>query len=102
MMIELKDGTHVIAPCPTGWGIPVSDTVEAAREIVDCGLWYLAKYENGEYKDSDLIVAWDIFTKETPGRCERFEINGKSVFDIPEMLRTGEHILRKQGRIKWV
>lgn len=41
-MIELKDGTHVIAPCPTGCGIPVSDTVEAAREIVDCGLWYLA------------------------------------------------------------
>ena len=49
-MIELKDGTHVIAPCPTGWGIPVSDTVEATREIVDCGLWYLAEYENGEYK----------------------------------------------------
>ncbi len=40
---------HVIAPCPTGWGIPVSDTVEAAREIVDCGLWYLAEYENGEF-----------------------------------------------------
>ena len=41
---------HVIAPCPTGWGIPVSDTVDAAREIVDCGLWYLAEYENHEFK----------------------------------------------------
>ncbi|MBQ5330202.1 MAG: pyruvate synthase subunit beta [Oscillospiraceae bacterium] len=41
---------HVIAPCPTGWGIPVDATVEAAREIVDCGLWYLAEYENGEFK----------------------------------------------------
>lgn len=41
---------HVIAPCPTGWGIPVSDTIDAAREIVDCGLWYLAEYENGEFK----------------------------------------------------
>lgn len=40
---------HVIAPCPTGWGIPVSNTVEAAREIADCGLWYLAEYENGEF-----------------------------------------------------
>lgn len=40
---------HVIAPCPTGWGIPVSDTVDAAREIEDCGLWYLAEYENGEF-----------------------------------------------------
>ncbi len=41
---------HVIAPCPTGWGIPVSDTVEIAKEIVDCGLWYLAEYENGAYR----------------------------------------------------
>lgn len=41
---------HVIAPCPTGWGIPVSDTIDAAREIVDCGLWYLAEYENHTFK----------------------------------------------------
>lgn len=41
---------HVIAPCPTGWGIPVSDTIDIAREIVDCGLWYLAEYENGKFK----------------------------------------------------
>lgn len=40
---------HVIAPCPTGWGVSVSDTVDIAREIVDCGLWYLAEYENGEF-----------------------------------------------------
>ena len=40
---------HVIAPCPTGWGVPVSDTVEIAREIVDCGLWYLAEYENHRF-----------------------------------------------------
>ena len=43
---------HVIAPCPTGWGIPVSDTIDAAREIVDCGLWYLAEYENHAFKIS--------------------------------------------------
>ena len=40
----------MIAPCPTGWGVPVSDTIEIAREIVDCGLWYLAEYENGKFK----------------------------------------------------
>lgn len=40
---------HVIAPCPTGWGVPVSDTVDIAREIVDCGLWYLAEYYNSEF-----------------------------------------------------
>ena len=41
---------HVIAPCPTGWGVDVSETVNVSREIVDCGLWYLAEYENGEFK----------------------------------------------------
>ena len=41
---------HVIAPCPTGWGCGVDETIDVAREIVDCGLWYLAEYENGRYK----------------------------------------------------
>lgn len=36
---------HVIAPCPTGWGCKVDDTVDIAKEIVDCGLWYLAEFE---------------------------------------------------------
>ena len=40
---------HIIAPCPTGWGIATEDTVEIAKEVVDCGLWYLAEYENGEF-----------------------------------------------------
>ena len=41
---------HIIAPCPTGWGIKTEDCVEIAKEVVDCGLWYLAEFENGEYK----------------------------------------------------
>ena len=40
---------HVAAPCPTGWGIESSETVAIAREAIECGLWYLAEYENGEY-----------------------------------------------------
>ncbi len=40
---------HIIAPCPTGWGIPADQTVEIAREVVDCGLWVLAEYENGGF-----------------------------------------------------
>ena len=40
---------HVIAPCPTGWGVAPDKTVEIARKVVDCGLWYLAEYENGEF-----------------------------------------------------
>ena len=40
---------HVIAPCPTGWGIPVDETINAAKKMVDCGLWYLAEYYDGEF-----------------------------------------------------
>ena len=36
---------HVMAPCPTGWGCGVDEAVELAKEVVDCGLWYLAEYE---------------------------------------------------------
>lgn len=41
---------HVLAPCPTGWGIRTDECVEVAKEVVDCGLWYLAEYENGTYR----------------------------------------------------
>ncbi|MDR1043417.1 MAG: pyruvate synthase subunit beta [Clostridiales Family XIII bacterium] len=41
---------HVIAPCPTGWSMESDATASIAREAVDCGLWYLAEFENGGYK----------------------------------------------------
>lgn len=47
--IEGAKYIHVIAPCPTGWGIASDETVDIAKEVVDCGLWYLAEYENGEF-----------------------------------------------------
>ena len=40
---------HIIAPCPTGWGIQTDETVDIAKEVVSCGLWYLAEYENGGF-----------------------------------------------------
>lgn len=46
------DGTsyiHVFAPCPTGWGTPMDSSIDIAKEVVDCGLWYLAEYEDGEF-----------------------------------------------------
>ena len=49
MRIKGTKFIHVIAPCPTGWGTPVEDTIELAREIVDTGLWKLMEYENGEF-----------------------------------------------------
>ena len=41
---------HVIAPCPTGWGVAPDTTVDIAKEVVDCGLWYLDEYENGTFR----------------------------------------------------
>lgn len=47
--VEGTSYIHVFAPCPTGWGTPVDSAVNVAREVVDCGLWYLAEYENDEF-----------------------------------------------------
>ncbi len=63
---------HVLAPCPTGWGTPSEITVSLAKEAVDCGLWYLAEYENGE-----------------------FNLNKN-----PEEFSSIEEYLKKQGRFK--
>lgn len=41
---------HVYAPCPTGWGHESEETIDIAKEVVDTGLWYLAEYENGQFK----------------------------------------------------
>lgn len=63
---------HVIAPCPTGWGCAEDATISVAREVVDCGLWYLAEYEDG-----------------------RFRINKK-----PKEFSSVAHYLRGQGRFR--
>ena len=63
---------HVIAPCPTGWGIAPDETVEIAKEVVDSGLWYLAEYQDG-----------------------KFTLNHK-----PKSFTSVEDYLRKQGRFR--
>jgi pyruvate ferredoxin oxidoreductase beta subunit len=40
---------HVLAPCPTGWGVKTDETVEIAKEAVDVGFWRLREYENGTW-----------------------------------------------------
>lgn len=42
---------------------------------------------HGIEKVEKLTTAWDTFTQETPGRSERCDCNGKSVFDLPEELK---------------
>ncbi len=41
---------HVFVPCPTGWGHPSDQTIAIGKAVVDTGLWYLAEYEDGEFK----------------------------------------------------
>jgi pyruvate ferredoxin oxidoreductase beta subunit len=53
---------HVLAPCPTGWGIKTDETVEIAREAVDVGVWPLREYENGTWT-----------TNRAPGRPQDLE-----------------------------
>lgn len=40
---------HIMAPCPTGWGVATDETIDIAKEAVDCGLWVLAEYENDKF-----------------------------------------------------
>ena len=48
--VEGTSYIHVYASCPTGWGTPTETSIEIAKEAVDCGLWYLAEYENHQFK----------------------------------------------------
>jgi pyruvate ferredoxin oxidoreductase beta subunit len=41
---------HVSAPCPTGWGFDPAKSIEIGRLAVESGLWYLAEYENADFR----------------------------------------------------
>lgn len=69
---------HVIAPCPTGWGHAESATAKFAKDVVDCGLWYLAEYEGEQVCG-------------VPGG--KFKIN-----KTPKEFSSIEHYLRAQKR----
>lgn len=71
---------HVVAPCPTGWGAPESKMVDLARDVVDCGLWYLAEYE-GEQESG------------VPGG--KFTLNRK-----PREFASVRDYLKSQGRFR--
>lgn len=38
-------------------------------------------------KKTEITTAWDTFTEDAPGQSERYEVDGKTVFDIPEELK---------------
>lgn len=78
---------HVIAPCPTGWGCGVDETVDIAKEMVDCGLWYLAEYEGQQVCG-------------VPGGRFRLSRNPKEFASDPAAFGSVEHYLRRQGRFR--
>ena len=41
---------HYHSPCPPGWRIPDSKSIEAARLAVQTGMWILYEIEKGEFK----------------------------------------------------
>ena len=47
---------------------------------------------------SELVTAWDTFTRDHPGQTERVDTNGKSIYDIPELLRDWD--IRLLDRVK--
>ena len=38
-------------------------------------------------KTPQLVTAWDIITTETPGACHLYEIDKKTIYDIPDMFK---------------
>lgn len=73
---------HIMAPCPTGWGHAEDIMCEIAKEVVDCGLWYLAEYENEEVSGQP---------------CGKFTLNKD-----PKSFSPIEDYLRKQSRFRGI
>ena len=49
---------------------------------------YVDFYEMHEIGKKDhLVTAWDTFTRNTPGQSERYKMDGKTVYDLPEELK---------------
>ncbi len=71
---------HVIAPCPTGWGTREDETIDLAKEVADCGLWYLAEFEGSQLCGM-------------PGG--KYIVNRR-----PKEFSSVEAYLRRQGRFK--
>ena len=69
-----------MAPCPTGWGCGVDETVDIARDIVDTGLWYLAEFEGSALSG-------------VPGGVFKLNRNPKEFASV-------EAYLKRQGRFR--
>ena len=44
--------------------------------------------EVGIPESEQLVTAWDFISHDTPGECERFEKDGRDIYDVVEALKT--------------
>ena len=97
---------HVIAPCPTGWGCAVDETIDVAKEIVDCGLWYLAEYEGPQTLAEQAAAGepaaqGEQATKGAPAIQPDAASGGRFTLNRnPREFSSVEAYLRRQGRFK--
>ena len=97
------DGTsyiHVFAPCRTGWGTPNDCTIDLGRDVVYCGLRYLAEYENGEFilnkNPKDFTSVKDYLLRQVRFRHLKDE-------DIEQIIRDRDckrEVIRKRWKTK--
>lgn len=97
--VEGTSYIHVFAPCPTGWGTPTDSAIEIGKEVVDCGLWYLAEYESGEFvlnrNPKEFTSVQDYLSKQ--GRFRHLKDD-----DIEQIIRERDNkweIIRRSWRI---
>ena len=51
-------------------------------------------------KVDELVTAWDTFSYDTPGQAEKYEYNGKSVYNLPDELKEwGIYLAETRQRI---
>jgi len=90
---------HVFAPCPTGWGTPSNSAIDLGKAVVDCGLWYLAEWEEGEFilnkNPKEFASVHDYLSRQ--GRFRHLKDA-----DIEEIIRERDHkweIIRRSWKI---
>ncbi|MEM0106685.1 MAG: 3-methyl-2-oxobutanoate dehydrogenase subunit beta [Candidatus Micrarchaeaceae archaeon] len=101
---ETHKGTKFIqlySPCPPGWRIDTSDTIEVGKLAVQTGLWILYEYENNKLSISQFSKPFEDKSKRRPindylklqGRFSR--ISEDDIKEIEAAIDEKWHFLQK-------
>ena len=75
---------HVYAPCPTGWGHATDQTIAIAKQVVDCGLWYLAEYENYRFKLNKTPREFDSVSNHLKRQARFRHLSDEKILEIEQ------------------